>query len=155
MFYWRKNQRRTEIICTICSKEKNEDRKPMPAVKRYLGEHIGRAQSVAAHERRRFFILSGVYGLVRENADVPYYDQRLKEGKIGELAARVAWQIGVHRISIIRYYHEPKDSWKPYTQVLQEAQKLTGVGLILQALPITQQESVVPIAQMLVAPATA
>ncbi len=155
MFFCRKNRRAREVICTICSKEKKNDPNPMPAVKLYLGEHIRRAHSVALSERRPFFILSGVHGLVESGRHLRHYDQRLEEDKVDDLAALVARQIVWNKIQTIRYLHEPKDSWKPYTRALCKAIELSGIGLIQHALPIAQQEAIMPFTQMLVAPATA
>ncbi len=142
MFYWRKSQPKKEVICTICSREKDQNQGFLPAHKRYLGEHIGLTEAVAVSERRPFFILSGMFGLVKADRDLPYYDKRLEWEQVEELAARVAQQIVWHRIKTIRYYSEPKDSWAPYTQVLRNACEQSQVGLILQALPISKPKAI-------------
>lgn len=146
MFYLRKNQRKEEVVCTICSREKDQKQGFLPAHKRYLGEHIRLVEAVALSERRPFFILSGMFGLIKADRDLPYYDKRLEWEQVEALAARVAQQIAWHRIKTIRYYHEPKESWAPYTSALEKARALTGVGLIQQALPVGDAPVVRPLA---------
>lgn len=146
MFYRRKNERAQEVICTICSREKDQNPGFLPAHRRYLGEHIKLAEAVALSERRPFFILSGMFGLIKADRDLPYYDRRLEWEQVEALAVRVAQQIEWNRIKTIRYYHEPKDSWAPYTQVLEKARGFTGVGLILQALPTADAPVLRPLA---------
>ncbi len=134
MFYWRKHKPQ-EVICTICSKKKDASLGLMPASRRYLGGHIKLAQAVALSERRPLFILSGMFGLIAANRDIPHYDRRLEWDKVDELAARVAQQITWHRIRAIRYYRESEESWAPYTQALVGACEQVHARLMVQALP--------------------
>lgn len=128
MFHWRKDKPK-EVVCTICSKEKAQGPVLMPARKRYLGEHIGLAASAARF--RPFFILSGVFGLIPADTGIPYYDHRLEDAEVEKLAGRVAQQVRHHKIRIVFYLHEPKESWQPYTKALTRGVIAGGGGIVL------------------------
>ena len=66
-------------ICTICSREKLEDRGMLPARERYTGSHITRVEELAISTMSPFFILSGVYGLLTPDEPIPHYDHVLTQ----------------------------------------------------------------------------
>lgn len=107
-----------EIACTICSREKDPEQKPIPAHKRYLGDHVARVRRIAYEKDLPFFLLSGKLGLVYEDDMVPYYDYLLQEQDVERLIRKVRKQLasrGVHRLW---FYTKEKPHWLPYRRVL-------------------------------------
>lgn len=150
MFYFRKDKPK-EVVCTICSREKVKGPLLMPAHKRYLGEHIGLTRAAAG--RKPFFILSGVHGLISAKTEIEYYDHRLQDTEVAALAERVARQVRLHKIGVLYFYHEPKQSWRPYTAALSAGVIAGGGGIVHIALPT--QEQALQTLPFVVAPAIA
>ena len=120
-----------EVICTICSREKDQRPGLLRADKRYLGEHVKEAIMIARRERQPLFILSGKYGLISVRHESENYDRRLTYNGVATLSKVVAKQIKAAGIEAIWYYHKPEESWMPYLRLLMEAAKETKVGFNL------------------------
>lgn len=133
MFYWRKDKPK-EVVCTICSREKDPNPLLMPARKRYLGGHIALAASAARF--RPFFILSGMMGLIPADTAIPYYDHLLRDEEVEALSARVAQQVRHHKIRVVYYLHEPKESWQPYSKALSQGVIAGGGGVVFLTLGV-------------------
>ncbi len=130
----------TEIVCTICSKKKDDRPGLLPACERYLGEHIVQTRSIA--ERYPFYILSGLYGLIPADTRILNYDHLLVEEEVDKLSRLVAQEIVRRRILRIRYFHDPdpdKPSWRPYTDTLNKAAEISGAQIFQMMLPAKQE----------------
>lgn len=124
-----------KAICTICSKEKVHSEGKMPARQRYNAPHIRKTEEVAAAQRVRFFILSGLFGLLEADEPIPHYDYPLNVKDVPRLAKRVASQFDQHYITELALYTEgPKESWKHYEKVLELAAAEARVKLIKEVL---------------------
>jgi hypothetical protein len=115
-----------KIICTICSRLKKEDKNLIPAVERYIGDHIGKVKELA--KKTPLFILSGKYGLISSQQKIPNYDYYLENEKVDSLAETVCKQIKEANITEIDFYGEEKESWKPYVAVLKKGTDSAGIA---------------------------
>ncbi len=119
-----------KIICTICSRNKDEAPGLVPAVKRYTGKHIPFAEALAKKSGPPLFFLSGKYGLISGQENIPYYDYRLEEDRLGELVKIIVGQIRKNKISEIEFYYEDKPSWVIYRRAIESAAEEAGIILL-------------------------
>lgn len=148
MFY----KKDREVVCTASVSSKNPKPGLIPARRRYLGEHIRLADSVAGF--RPFYILSAKLGLISAKTGIGNYVHCLTQEEVGTLAQRVSDQIKRERIKVLFYYQGSDPEWEPYTAVLSRAVHLSHIGLVHMPLP-TKQEIVRALPQTIDAPALA
>lgn len=120
-----------DIICTICSKNKDTRKEPLQAYKRYKNKRINKVREIAIENNSPFYILSGKYGLISELTLVNYYDQLLTENLIESVIHKVCEQIKTNGIKKISFYIENKPSWRNYIKTLETACKETGTTLAM------------------------
>lgn len=118
-----------KIIATICSRRKLEDGGLLPAYKRYTGDHIKVVYDIARKSGGHFYILSGKFGLIAADTEIPYYDYYLEDSKVEELSEIVAEQFREHGVKEVDFYAKHKDSWTSYLKALQLASKMAGTAL--------------------------
>ena len=80
------------------------------------------------------YILSGKYGLVSSEEQIPNYDYYLEADKADELSITLAEQIKNLAITDIDFYIENKDSWKPYIEALEKGAQEAGATLTKELL---------------------
>ena len=119
-------------ICSICSRAKKEDEGPLPAAQRYIGSHIAKVQKIAEEQRRPFFILSGVYGFVSAEEEIPYYDHLLVASEVGSLVTKIQAQLKQHGVEEVLFYTKNKPAWEPYLDALRQAANAIGVKLVVE-----------------------
>ena len=118
------------VISTICSKEKSPEQGLLPARDRYLSERINNVGKIAIEANLEFLILSGEYGLINADKEIPYYDHLLKIDEVDALADIVKKQIYELEIGEIIFYAKPNtDTWVPYYSVIENATNASGVIL--------------------------
>ena len=115
-----------KALVTICSRHKDERVMLLPAHARYTGAHIQAAGKIASTELLPLFILSGKFGLIPSDREIPNYDYYLESDAIAELIPIVAGQIREYGITEIEFYTEGKEDWAPYETALRKAAGLTG-----------------------------
>ncbi len=118
-----------KIICTICSKHKDESEDLLPARLRYTSSHIKAAEKIAEELKLPFFILSGKYGLISADEKIPNYDYYLEKSAIDSLAHTVKGQLQKYNVTELNFYTEGKSSWIPYELALQKGSELASVIL--------------------------
>ena len=124
------------IVCTVCSRRKNEDPALMPAYLRYQGPHIQIAKAIADKEGFDFVILSGKYGLISGDKKIPYYDYLLIEDAVANLVGIVSKQLYELGVTELELYAEPREgNWIPYYEVIERATGVTGTKLTLSLTP--------------------
>jgi hypothetical protein len=114
-----------KIICTLCSREKRNDKELVPASIRYTSARIEKVKKTAEDKKLPLFFLSGKFGLISEYEKIPYYDHLLDPAEILSLSEVVKKQLkenGITEINFISKPNETSDS-KPYTDVLETAAK--------------------------------
>lgn len=110
-----------KCFITICSKKKDNSPLLLPAHLRYLAPHVEQTYEKAKELNIPFYILSGKYGLVSGDENIPYYDYYLEVDKVDELSDIVGEQIKKLGITDINFYFEEKETWKPYIVALEKA----------------------------------
>ncbi len=123
-----------KIICTACSKHKRDDEGLMPAKLRYLAPHILLGEQQAKEMGIPFFILSGKYGVISADEEIPNYDYYLTADKADEVADTIAAQLREHKVTEIIFYAEGKDSWAPYRAALQKGADMAGAKVDMHTL---------------------
>lgn len=120
-----------KIICTICSKDKNKEGSLLPAYLRYTSPRIAEIKKISDTEVTPFYILSGVYGLLKDDENIPYYDHQLLEIEIDQLSHKVIKQIQDLDIKEIEFYTKPKETvgWTQYYKVIEESVSKTNTIL--------------------------
>ena len=119
------------ILCTICSKSKNETPGLLPARERYTGKHVIEAVRAASRRGLPLFFLSGEYGFISADTEIPFYDHYLHESEVAELTKQVTEQLTKKEITEVFFYTEHDESWKPYEDLLRAASSKAGVLLCL------------------------
>ena len=122
-----------KIVCTICSRHKREDKKFLPARVRYTSARIQEAEKIATDTNLPFFILSGKYGLISSEQEIPNYDYLLEESNINNLVKIVCEQIKRNNITEIDFYSDHKDNCETYEEVINKSVNLTGVILNIKS----------------------
>ncbi len=120
------------ITCTICSREKRSgDWTFLPAYQRYIGDHIAVTRRIAQEESLPFFILSGVFGLIEESREIPWYEHLLtrEDPYWDDLRMLVASQLKQHEIGRVNLYVKQKPTWEVYEQLLRDAAQPLGVSV--------------------------
>lgn len=109
------------IVCTICSREKDESEESMPAHKRYRGDHIDSVRAVAEAACRSYYILSGKFGLLKASDLVPCYDFRLTPQDVRRLSFQVSSKLSQDGVTEVVFYTKPTRAWMPYQEVMKLA----------------------------------
>ncbi|HEV7121584.1 MAG TPA: hypothetical protein VGN56_02005 [Candidatus Paceibacterota bacterium] len=118
-----------KAVATICSRHKRRDAALLPAQDRYAGEHVKKAGAIADSSKFPFYILSGKYGIISADTEIPDYDYYLEQEHVAALTKIVGSQLMEAGITELDFYIEDKASWAPYIAAMQEAAASTGVAL--------------------------
>ena len=128
--------KKIRVICAICSRQKSEKSGLIPAHLRYTSPRIQVIKNIANKEGVPFFILSGKYGFISADKEVPYYDYLLTLDGVKKLVPIVIQQLNEFEIGQIDFYTKPIEGNRiTYYKVIEEAAKATGVKLVLDHLP--------------------
>jgi hypothetical protein len=107
---------------TYCSKEKDRTRKDLPSIQRYDSERIDKIKAYADQRNEKFAILSGKYGLIEPEEEIPFYDELLREKDIPHLITGVKNFLESRNIEKVVYHtKEVKDERRPYFKLLKNA----------------------------------
>lgn len=130
------DESRIDYVCTSCTKRKRRDGRPLPAIDRYLSRRIKYVAAEGRKQGRPLLILSGEYGLLAPEDEIPWYDHPLLPNEVSSLASRVADQLGHRRARSVVFYAAPrtKPGWEPYYEVIEEACAAAGVDLAIRRL---------------------
>lgn len=118
-----------EIVCSICSRAKDQDPRHLPARQRYIGSHIAKIEAIAREMEKEFFVLSGVHGLVSADEVVPYYDHLLTDDEVDGISESINRQLAHWGIRNITFFTKGKPAWQPYLRALRQACDKAGVHL--------------------------
>lgn len=124
-----------KIVCTICSKRKREDTGLLPARLRYTAPHIAATEKIAKENGEPFYILSGKYGVISGDTNIPNYDYYLEMNAVEPLSKVIAEQLEAERITEVDFYTEQKPTWAPYEKAITEGASLAGA--LLHVHPLT------------------
>jgi len=125
----------TTVYCTYCSARKRRDSHPLPAVERYDSGRIRDIYRLARADGVQFLILSGEYGLLLPEEEIPYYDHLLRREEVGALVELVAHQLRVRKIKKLVYFTRPLEGSqdvRPYHDTIAAACSRAGVKFELR-----------------------
>lgn len=121
------------VVVTTCCAEKSKLPGLIPAKDRYLSKRIDSVLNEAKSNGVEFFILSGKYGLIHSNFEIPYYDEALLQNKVDDLLPLVQQQLKDNEIDTITFFGENpahhKD-WVPYYTVIERACEELSVSIV-------------------------
>ncbi|MFP4038279.1 MAG: DUF6884 domain-containing protein [Candidatus Nanohaloarchaea archaeon] len=107
---------------TYCSREKDRTRKNLPAIERYDSERIERIKALAEERDEDFAILSGKYGLIKAQEEIPFYDELLRQKDIPELINEVKNFLQSENIEKVVYHtEEVEGERRPYYKLIKNA----------------------------------
>jgi hypothetical protein len=123
-----------EYVCTICCKEKREDNELLPATDRYISERIGFVSRESRRLDKPFLILSGKYGFIDSDFEIPWYDKKLEAEDVAGMVPILTKQLLEKRVSTIIFYGKPRTtpSWKPYYDALEQSCHQANVAIAYQ-----------------------
>lgn len=120
----------TKVYCTICSKDKRTDEGLLPAKERYISDRIKKVGALSENDKVPFFILSGEFGLLKSDKQIPYYDHLLISEEVATLTERATKQLSELKIDEVVFFAKPKKkNWIPYYDVLECATNALGIRL--------------------------
>lgn len=116
-------------VLTTCSAEKRPEPEPLPAVERYTHPRIAAAAALARERGEPLLILSGVFGLLRSDDPVPWYDHALQPDEVATLLPRVRARVEALGLTRLTLLAAPRGTpgWGPYFAVVD------GLGLPVEA----------------------
>ena len=107
---------------TYCSKEKDRTRKDLPSIQRYDSERIDKIKAYADQRNEKFAILSGKYGLIEPEEEIPFYDELLREKDIPHLVTGMKNFLESRNIEKVVYHtKEVENERRPYFKLLKNA----------------------------------
>jgi hypothetical protein len=120
---------------TYCSKEKKMNAGLLPALERYHDLRIEKVKLFADTDREDFRILSGEFGLLKANDEIPWYDHLLQPEEIEKMAEKVARQLLSEETpeEVLFFMQSPRvDAYAlRYAQVMELAAELAGLKIRL------------------------
>ena len=112
-----------EYFCTNCCKEKREDQGLLPAIKRYKSTRIDFVYNESINAGSPFMILSGKYGFIDANDEIPWYDQILMPEQVPSIVPKLVMQLREKNVSKIIFYGkaETTEGWSAYYSAIKSA----------------------------------
>lgn len=111
-----------KLHITYCSKNKDRTRKDLPAIERYQSERIDKVKTLAEEKNEAFAILSGKYGLIKAQEEIPFYDELLRERNIPQLITGVKNFLKSNNIEKVIYHTKKvENERKPYFKLVKNA----------------------------------
>jgi len=113
---------------TYCSHNKSKKKEELPALDRYLSDRIQQVSEQAKEKEEQFAILSGKYGLLEPEEQIPYYDKLLKKQHLPEMIPEVEKQLQQRELKKVIYYtREVENERLPYYQLIKHACQNQGI----------------------------
>jgi hypothetical protein len=122
------------VMCSICSREKDNREIPLPARIRYAGTHVASVEYQAKREQLPLYILSGLHGFISGDEEILNYDYLLTTKKVPELVQKLIPQLAALGVGEIRFYTKRKPNWEPYLLAIQQAADPLGIRLLVRNL---------------------
>ena len=123
--------RSTVLVVTYCSGDKDAAPGLLPAVDRYLSSRIRAACEAASLLKKGFRILSGLYGLLEPEREIPAYDHLLTTDKVPDHVLVLAQQLresAAERVIFITRTLAADPGAEPYRQAMRQACAGAQVG---------------------------
>lgn len=119
------------ILLTTCCKEKDPAPGNLPAMKRYVSKRISDVYDESIKQNIPMRIFSGVYGLLKPDDLIPFYDHPLSLSEVSLLLPLALEQMQKDFVSQITFYTQPRQTpgWEPYFQVIEQACQALAIKL--------------------------
>ncbi|MCB2156461.1 YaaA family protein [bacterium] len=121
------------LYITPCCREKSDAPGDIPALERYLSRRIRAVHQHAARAGAEFRIFSGMFGLLRAEDSLPYYDKRLEPTEVPAMVELLAKQLAELDPEKVLYFAPGPDGdpgGVPYRDSIARACKRAGVELL-------------------------
>lgn len=122
-------------LLTTCSENKDPADGMLPARQRYQSEFIDQVIAEGERTQTPVLILSGQFGLLDLDTEIPYYNHLLTEDEIPKMLEVVAAQLESRedesQTEITAYMKRARTEpgWGPYYMLLEQATHEAGVNL--------------------------
>lgn len=126
------SSRTVTVLCTHDSTSERDDEGLLPAYRRYRSNRIREVYDRAVMNGIRCFILTGEYGLLDAEADIPAGNRRLESHGVAEMVNIVAEQLrqqSVTHLSYITQSSERDPNLVAYMKTIAKACNNAGVEL--------------------------
>lgn len=113
-----------DCVVTYCSREKDPSAGLLPAVDRYLSSRIQVSLEASSRLGTGFRILSGLFGLLAEDREIPEYDHILTGDQVPRHAGKIEQQLrefGVERVIFITRTLAADPGTGPYREAMSRA----------------------------------
>ncbi|MCK9995028.1 MAG: hypothetical protein KAH56_01975, partial [Candidatus Krumholzibacteria bacterium] len=121
----------TVLVVTYCSREKDPSAGLLPAVDRYLSSRIRVSFEAASQLGTGFRILSGLYGLLDADREIPEYDHLLTDDQVPGHALKIEQQLresAVGRVVFVTRTLAADPGTSAYRKAMRRACEGAGVG---------------------------
>lgn len=119
------------FVLTTCCADKSPDPEPIPAGLRYASPRIEVARALARERCLPLLILSGVFGVLREDDLVPLYDHALLPGEVPGMVPLVVGRLRELGATGLVLVLRPSDApgWAPYHLLIDAAVAESGLAV--------------------------
>ena len=104
------------------SRDKNRMRKNLEAIKKYDSERINQVKALADQRNEEFAILSGKYGFITPEEEIPFHDEMVREMNISEILTHVKNFLQSKEVDEVIYYSADFEGERiPYFKLVKTA----------------------------------
>jgi len=104
------------------SRDKNRMRKNLEAIKKYDSDRITQVKALADQRNEEFAILSGKYGSITPEEEIPFHDEMVREMNISELLTHVKNFLQSRDVDEVIYYSADFECERiPYFKLVKTA----------------------------------
>jgi len=114
----------TVLVVTYCSREKDPSAGFLPAVDRYLSSRVRISFEAASMLGAGFRILSGLYGLLEPDREIPDYDHLLTSDQVPRHAGKIERQLrdsATGRVVFVTRALAADPGTGPYREAMRQA----------------------------------
>ena len=125
------------LFVTYCSGNKSDAKGLLPSIKRYNSERIRRIFHAARKLGIEYRTLSGRYGLISPEDEIPYYDYLLEQSRttfLSKIVARQLIELGTSKLIYFSKDTDEEPELARYKLTIKKACLFAGVELIEQPL---------------------
>jgi hypothetical protein len=125
---------KTVCYITYCSRNKKKSSRPLSAIERYQSPRIHHVHELAKIDMADFRILSGRFGLLREDEQIPWYDHLLKLSEVKDMVERVAPGLSGYHEAV--FYYVEGDFIEPYLETVKRSAEAEKVKFSMKAVRV-------------------
>lgn len=118
------------MYITYCSGTKDTSEGTMPSIDRYKSKRITDVSNYAKEDGKRFAILSGVFGLLKREDKIPYYDHLMTVEDLPKIVSIVSKQLLTFAPTKVTFYVDKARAngvMPTYVESMKQACKMANV----------------------------